>query len=274
MTEIKRPPRPIFGSAAMIATGLMAIAVLFVLYAYLLSDSGNVTPDAIDSLYRISYAFYVLLFAALGAVAIGMYRYHKTMAQTQKRGLVAVIAYHTWNRRSRAIFVATFVVYGIFFSLTSGTLVYQPEVVFSYHYGAQIPSIEIIPCCDEPGYMPKVLAYITEHVGLQVIPINLVLQITVSYLVALNVSIAMRALEISRAQRSIAGIGAVTGLFIACPTCVGTVASIFVGAASGITLSVTLAHLQTSLIAISIPILVITPFLLARRMSGRGASCN
>ena len=35
----------------------------------------------------------------------------------------------------------------IFFSATSGTLVYQPEVDFSYHYGAEIPSIQVIPCC-------------------------------------------------------------------------------------------------------------------------------
>lgn len=258
---------PARSGMAMICAGLIAIGVLFVLYARLLSDPGSITPDATASLYRIAYAFYVLLAAALGAIAIGLYRYHRAMAQPHMRGLIAVIAQHTWNSRSRKIFVATFAAYGVFFSLASGTLVYQPEVIFSYHYGAQIPSLEVVACCDGAGYMPKILAYITEHVGLQVVPVNLLLQITVSYLVALNVAVAARALTIPRAQRSISGIGAITGLFIACPTCVGTAASIFVGAASGITLSVALAHLQTSLIAVSIPVLVATPFLLARRMS-------
>lgn len=265
------PPPPAHSGVGLIAAGLGSIAVLFVVYAYIVSDPANITPDAVEPLYRIAHAFYLLLAVSLGAVAAGLYRYHAAMAHTGRSGLVAVIARHTWNRRSRAVFVATFAVYGVFFSLSSGTLVYQPEVVFSYHYGAQIPSLELVPCCDAAGYMPKILVYITEHVGLQVIPINLVLQITTSYLVALNVAIAVRAFAISRAQRSISGIGAITGLFIACPTCVGTLTSVFIGTASGITLSVALAQFQTALIAVSIPVLVFTPFLLARRM--RGAQC-
>lgn len=257
----------------MIFVGLAAISFLFVLYAHYISEPGSISPDAIDALYRIGYAFYALLIAAFGAIGFGLYRYHKAMAHTQRHNLVAIIAHNTWNRRSRVIFVATFVVYGIFFSLSSGTLVYQNEVVFSYHYGVQVPSLEVIACCDLPGYMPKVLVYMTEHVGLQIIPLNLVLQIIVSYLVALNVSIAIRAISVSRAKRSLSGIGAITGLFIACPTCVGSITSIFFGVASGITLSVALAHLQTSLIAVSIPVLLITPFLLAKRMTGQSETC-
>ena len=257
----------------LIIVGLVSISILFVLYSHLVSEPGNITPDAIDSLYRVAHAFYVMLVVAFGSIAYGLYRFHKMMAQPQRQGLIAVIAQHTWNNRSRKIFIAMFVVYGIFFALSSGTLVYQPEVIFSYHYGAQIPSLEIVACCDTAGYMPKVLVYFTEHVGLQIIPINLVLQIVVSYLVAFNVSIAIRALDVSRTQRSMTGIGAITGLFIACPTCVGSISSIFIGTASGITLSIALTHLQTSLIAISIPILIITPFLLAKRMTNQSETC-
>ena len=82
--------------------------------------------------------------------------------------------------------------------MTSGILIYQPEVVFSYHYGASIPSAHITPCCGPPGYMPKFVAYITEHIGIQVIPINFVLQITVSYLVAANTALAVNAFSISK----------------------------------------------------------------------------
>ena len=63
-------------------------------------------------------------------------------------------------------FVATFIGYGIFFSLVSGTLVYQPEVNFSHIMEQTIPSGFIAPCCDGPGYMPKIIMYLTEHVGL------------------------------------------------------------------------------------------------------------
>jgi len=71
--------------------------------------------------------------------------------------LSTIIALATWNKKSRKIFVATFIGYGIFFSLISGTLVYQPEVNFAIHYGATIPSGFIAPCCDSPGYMPKII---------------------------------------------------------------------------------------------------------------------
>ena len=54
--------------------------------------------------------------------------------------LYEVITLTTWNTKSRKIFFVTFVIYGIFFSLVSGTLVYQPEVNFAINYGAEIPS--------------------------------------------------------------------------------------------------------------------------------------
>jgi hypothetical protein len=203
-----------------------------------------------------------------------MYRYHKEKVENKGKDLTTIIALTTWNSKSRKIFVATFIGYGLFFSLASGTLVYQPEVNFSIHYGATIPSGFIAPCCDSPGYMPKIIVYLTEHVGLQIIPINLVLQIVVSYLVGLNASIAVNAYMISKKGRGASTIGAATGLFIACPTCAGTFLSIFIGTASGIALSIALTQLQTLFIAISIPVLVITPYLMAKKLRNDDGSCK
>ena len=156
----------------------------------------------------------------------------------------------------------------------SGTLVYQPEVNFAVHYGAEIPSGFVAPCCDSPGYMPKIIIYLTEHVGLQIIPINLVLQVTVSYLVGLNASIAANAYTISKKGRGMSTIGAATGLFIACPTCAGTFMSIFIGTASGIALSIALTQMQTLFIAISIPVLLITPYVMAKKLRNADGSCK
>ena len=147
--------------------------------------------------------------------------------------------------------------YGIFFALVSGTLVYQPEVTFSIHYGAEIPSGFIAPCCGEFRIHAKNNHLSPEHIGLQIIPINLVLQIIVSYLVALNTSIAISAYTFSKQGSGMSGIGAVVGAFIACPTCAGTFFSLFIGTASGIALSLALAQLQTLLIAVSVPILLL-----------------
>ena len=257
----------------LIVLGFVSIAILFVIYARY-QDPELLTPSAIDAIQRIAYGFYIIMIASFGAIALGMYRYHKDKVQSNGKDLSTIIALVTWNSKSRKIFVATFIGYGIFFSLASGTLVYQPEVNFSIHYGADIPSGFIAPCCDGPGYMPKAIVYLTEHVGLQIIPINLVLQVIVSYLVGLNVAIAARAFTISKQGGGMSTIGAATGLFIACPTCAGTFLSIFIGTASGIALSLALTQLQTLLIAVSIPVLLVTPYAMARKLRNADGSCK
>ena len=256
-----------------IILGFVIIGILFLIYSRY-QDPELLTPSAIESIQRIALGFYITLIAAFGAIALGMYRYHKGKVQNNGKDLSTIIALVTWNSKSRKIFVTVFIVYGIFFSLISGTLVYQPEVNFAIHYGATIPSGFIAPCCDGPGYMPKIIIYLTEHIGLQVIPINLVLQIIVSYLVGLNASIAISAYKISKKGRGASTIGAAAGLFIACPTCAGTFLSIFIGTASGIALSIALSQMQTLFIAVSIPILIITPYVMAKKLRNSDGSCK
>ena len=118
----------------LIVFGFVTIAIVFLLYGRY-QDPELLTPSAIDSIQRIAYGFYIVLVASFGAIAFGMYRYHKEKVQTKGKDLSTIIAITTWNSKSRKIFVAVFIGYGIFFSLASGTLVYQPEVSFSYHYG-------------------------------------------------------------------------------------------------------------------------------------------
>ena len=150
--------------------------------------------------------------------------------------------------------------------MTSGILVYQPEVIFSYHYDVVVPSAHITPCCGSPGYMPKIVAYLTEHIGIQVIPINLVLQVTVSYLVATNTALAVNAISITKKSGGLGSVGAATGLFIACPTCIGSFLSLFVGATSAVAFTIAVTELQTLFIAITIPILILTPFIISRKV--------
>ncbi len=257
----------------LVVIGFVSIAILFLIYGRY-QDPELLTPSAMDSIQRIAHWFYVILIVSFGAIAFGMYRYHKEKVEINGRDLSTIIAIITWNPRSRKIFVITFIGYGIFFSLVSGTLVYQPEVDFAIHYGATIPSGFIAPCCDGPGYMPKIIVYLTEHVGLQIIPINLVLQVIVSYLVGLNTAIAVSAFRISKKDRGMSTIGSIAGLFIACPTCAGSFMSVFIGTASGIALSIALTQMQTLFIAVSIPVLFITPYIMARKLQNTDGSCK
>ncbi|HXW02694.1 MAG TPA: hypothetical protein VD651_00310 [Nitrosarchaeum sp.] len=257
----------------LIVLGFAVMALIFVIYSRY-QNPELFTPDAIDAIQRIAYGFYIILLAAFGAIAYGLYMYHKEKVRKNGTDILSIIAITTWNSKSRKIFLVTFVIYGIFFSLISGTLVYQPEVNFVTHYGATIPSGFVSPCCDQLGYMPKVIIYLTEHVGLQILPINLVLQVIVSYLVGLNMAIAVSAYSISKKGRGASTVGAAAGLFIACPTCAGTFLSVFVGTASGIALSIALSQLQTFFIAISIPILFVTPIIMARKLRNPDGSCK
>lgn len=257
----------------LIILGFVSIGILFVLYSRY-QNPELITPEAFDSIQRIAYGFYIILLACLGAITYGLYIFHREKVERKEKDLFTIIAITTWNSKSRKIFLATFIGYGIFFALASGTLVYQPEINFATDLGQEVPGGFVAPCCGDPGYMPKIVYNLTEHVGLQIIPINFVLQVIVSYLVGLNTSIAVSAYTISKKGRGASTIGAAAGLFIACPTCAGTFLSIFVGTASGIALSVALAQLQTLFIAISIPVLIVTPFVMAKKLRNSDGSCK
>ena len=256
----------------LIILGFVSIGILFLIYSSI--QRLELTPDAIPVIQRIATGFYIILMMAFGAIAYGLYRFHKQRAEQSDDKILTIIAKSTFNSKSRKIFLTSFILYGIFFSLTSGILVYQPEVIFSYHYGVDVPSAHITACCGEPGYMPKLIVYMTEHWGLQIVPINLVLQVVVSYLVGLNVALAVNAISISKKTGGLSGVGATTGLFIACPTCVGSFISLFVSASSAVAFTLAITQLQTIFILITIPVLLATPFIMGRKIKSSKDKCE
>jgi hypothetical protein len=255
---------------AFIIIGFTVIGIIFVLYSNI--NDFSITASSIQSVERLAIGFYLTLFISFGAIAYGIYRYHQRKSMEKDNGVLTIIAKATMNHKSRKIFVVTFIAYGMFFSLTGGLIVYQPDIIFSHHYDAVVPSAHMNACCGEPGYMPTIIVYITEHIGLQIIPINLVLVIIVSYLVGLNTAVAVKAISITR-KSGLGGIGATTGLFIACPTCVGTFFAIFISSSSAVTFTVILTQLQTLFVGITIPILLLTPILIAKKMREKDDSC-
>ena len=249
---------------AFIIIGFAVIGTIFLLYSRM--NDFSITTDSVQSVERLATVFYVILLMSFGAIGYGIYRYHQRKAAENAHGILAIIAKTTMDVKSRKIFVVTFIAYGIFFSLTAGLIVYQPDVIFSYHYDAIVPSAHMNACCGEPGYMPTIIVYMTEHVGLQIIPINLVLVIIVSYLIGLNTALAVKAISITKKSGGLTGIGATTGLFVACPTCASTFFAIFIGSSSAVTFTVILTQLQTLFVGITIPILLLTPIIIAKKM--------
>ena len=251
--------------------GFVVIGIIFVLYSNI--NDFSITVDSIQAIERLAIGFYIILLMSFGAIGYGIYRYHHRKSAENTNGILSIIAKTTLNSKSKKIFAVTFMTYGIFFSLTAGLIVYQPDVTFSHHYDAIIPSAHMNVCCGEPGYMPTIIVYITEHVGLQIIPINLVLVIIVSYLVGLNTALAVKAISITKKSGGLTSIGAVTGLFVACPTCLSTFFALFIGSTSAIAFTVILTHLQTLFVGITIPILLLAPILLAKKIEKNDRNC-
>ena len=255
-----------------IIIGFSVMGIIFLLYSNI--GDFSITVDSVQSIERLAIGFYLILLLSFGAIGYGIYRYHKRKVTENNQGVLSIIAKTTMDVKSKKIFIATFIIYGIFFSLTAGLIVYQPDVIFSYHYDAIVPSVHMNTCCGEPGYMPTIIVYMTEHIGLQIIPINLVLIVIVSYLVGLNTALAIKAISITKKSGGLTSIGAITGLFVACPTCASTFFAIFIGTSSAITFTVILTHLQTLFVGITIPILLLTPIIIAKKIQKKDDGCT
>ncbi len=252
--------------------GFVVIGIIFTLYSNI--NDFSITPESTQAIERLAVGFYIVLLMSFGAIGYGIYRYHYRKSAEKNNDILTIIAKITLNSKSKKIFSITFIVYGIFFSLTAGLIVYQPDVIFSHHYDAIVPSAHMNVCCGEPGYMPTIIVYITDHLGLQIIPINLVLVIIVSYLVGLNTTLAVKAISTTKKSGGLTGISATTGLFIACPTCASTFFTIFIGSSSAVTLTLVLTQLQTLFIGITIPILLLTPIIIAKKIQKKDDDCT
>jgi len=180
------------------------------------------------------------------------------------------------SRYSRLLLVSS-VVYGIFYAFASGIIVFQPAFSFSEVYRVGIPSLAVATCCGPVGQTPQVVAYITQHLGLLLIPINLLLLFSISWLVGLNASFASFVLSL-RAKNArigwVGGIGAFIGLFTSCPTCAGLAAVSLLSGAGTFSASFFLGPFQTMLIVVSIPVLIAAPLVSARSLrNSNGRSC-
>ncbi|MBI3859201.1 MAG: hypothetical protein HY296_03030 [Thaumarchaeota archaeon] len=173
------------------------------------------------------------------------------------------------NRKYFRVFVVSSIAYGLFYSLVTSILVYQPALKFSEAYGVAIPSATVTPCCGPPLLVPVVTVYLTENLGLLIVPLTVVLLLIVSVLVGLNLAISFYAYD-HRARsggRWLLGLGGVIGLFTGCPTCAGLFFATMVGGTGVAGFATVLAYYQPLFVGASIPILAVTPSLTSRNIA-------
>jgi hypothetical protein len=261
--------------------GLFSLVIAFVIYSRLTVPSSDSTAVVMATqLTNLAYAMLAITAASMAAMAYGTYTIFRS-EQMRTAGTSSLISFITGAFASRnywKIMAIAAIGYGIFFGFLSQILVYRPDVSFTER-GIEVPSVDMIPCCSAPGYMPMLTVYITDHFLILIIPVNVILAAVVSMLVGFNVALSIFAYRMKRSMHAktslVGGIGATSGLFVGCPTCAGSILSAVLGvgvAGAGTSASV-LAPFQTLFIAASIPALIIAPSLIARSIRSL-SSCS
>jgi hypothetical protein len=182
-----------------------------------------------DQLEGLAYVVIVLTLAGLCFLAFGtvrVVRSYRTDSSTPRT--IAVIGQVLDGAKYRSVMTAATLAYGIVFALVSGIIVYRPTENFATEYLVSIPSTIMAVCCGSPGFIPVLTVYLTNHLGLLIIPADIVILVLVSGLVGLNMTLVICQYE-NRPRKAPArwflGVGAACGLFTACPTCAGLLLS-------------------------------------------------
>lgn len=252
----------------LISIGSLAMLISFL--AYWNNHSLIITPGVMPSLQRLAVVTYVIMLLSFGSIGWGLHRFYRAKVKDADNSISSIISSVINNRKSKQIFLISTIGYGLFFAFGSGIILYKPELNFT-DYGLPVPLAEISPCCGLPGQMPMILVTFTEHLGFQLIPLNLVLWVVVSFLVGLNFTMMAKAFSIAKKSKGLGIFGAATGCFVGCPTCAGTI--FFLLTNMGITATTTATtifltsyglQLQSIFMAISIPALLATPYIMAK----------
>lgn len=254
--------------------GLFSLVLTFIIYGRLTTPSGEQPVMITPYLMNLANAVLTIIFLSLLFVGYGIYRIFKAeqRLKTNTNSLMSYITAAFLDNKYWKVMAISAIIYGIFFGFLSQIFIYRYDISFS-EQGITVPSVNVIPCCNMPGYVPMLTVFPTDHFLIMIIPINIILAVIVSVLVGFNISLALYAFKLEKAQNTkrvsfVGSVGAISGLFVGCPTCAGSLFSMLLGYSLGTTMAV-LAPFQTLFILISIPSLILSPFLIGRRIRSR-----
>jgi len=256
--------------------GLFSIIIAFIIYARFtvpFPDQPNMPSFELLDLARATLAITAASMLSMGYGAWTIFRSEQLrMTSTFSNDSLTSYIVRTFSDKSyQKIMVISTIGYGILFGFLSQILVYRADDSL-IKSGIAIPSFSLTPCCNFPGYVPMFTAYLADHFLILVIPINVILASVVSLLVGFNVALSISAFRMRRKMQTtsaktsfVGGMGAASGLFVGCPTCAGSLFSSLLGFGVGTSITV-LAPFQTLFIILSIPALLVSPFIIAREM--------
>jgi hypothetical protein len=257
---------------------LSIFSIAFIFLAYSSLTSSEIPQSVTPKLYGLAQ---LVIFLTVICLIFGVYglllvvKFSVVLTQNNP----SLLSYTARIFRKRSYFkllIFSSILYGLLFAYLSRILIYIPTGV-SLDDAINFPSFVLTVCCGSPGYFPMATIRLTENLTVLLIPLNLILAVSVSVLVGFNIALNVYALQLARlhARRKISAVstmGAFSGLFVGCPTCAGGVVSAVLGFGTGTAVSI-LAPFQTLFILMSLPILVLTSFLLVRNVR-HSERCN
>ena len=255
---------------------MMAVALTAV-YAYYAPPSTVLSPQLAAALELPGFLYLAILMGAIVAFLADLLAYSERKAATlEEEGVVpltpsSIGPYILHRRKYWAVFVGSAVAYGVLYSLLTGVVVYWPDVSFRVFPGLAIPSVQADQLAGVPLYVPEVTVFLSEHVALVIIPLTLILMVAISVLVGFNSALAAYSYD-NRARGGGSGswagqLGAAVGLFTGCPTCAGLYFFSLLGGSGAASVAVALGLYQPLFVALSLPVLLVTPYLICRSLS-------
>ena len=262
-------------AAVLVLSGAGAVVGASAIYALVVDSLPAVSPTEVQSLVLGSYVFTGAFLAGVLAIVAGLGLY----VHSQARGLAGAssvsiapgsfIPYLLSTKRYRRYFSVSTILYGVLYAFATSMIVYQPTVNFAQAYNATFPSAFVSVCCGPPLSIPTITAYLMNHVGLYIVPLDIVLLLTVAPLVGLNVAFAIFARDTNSmggSKYGLGGVGAVVGLFTGCPACAGLFLAGSLGGTGAVAFASLLSYYQPEFIAASIPALLLTLYLVSRSL--------
>jgi hypothetical protein len=256
---------------ANIALGLVSIGASLLVNWLFASSVVVFTNPILGALKLLSYLTFGVSVFGLCASLIGVKEFLRShpFLDGSWPSLTSLVSKILGTRKYLLTLVISAVVYGFFYAAVSSIIVYRPDRDFAVEYFAAIPSIVTTVCCDAPGFIPVFTVYVTNHLGLLLVPVNVILMVAVSALVGHNVAVGHYVFD-NRPKgvglRWLGGLGAITGLFTACPTCAGIFLGSLIQTAGTEAMAATLAIYQPLFIGVTFFVLIGSNYLLVRNI--------
>lgn len=252
----------------MLALSIFALLFIFSIYSF--RDTSILQPKS-QGLYQLANIVIILTIVCL---VFGVYATFNIIKYSDGAGsnadnALGHIGRILENKYYFNLMVISSLLYGIFFAFLSRILIYFPIDSLSQD-SLNIPTIALTVCCGPPGYFPMAAIRLTENFSLLFIPLNIILAVSISLLIGVNVALNLHSVRLIRLRKSknisiISTSSAFAGLFIGCPTCAGSILFTSLGLGAG-TSTLFLAPYQTLFMLISLPILLLTPLLIVRNI--------